>query len=128
MTETDTFYRLKGWRAWNVIILNNYYDGRYTNYSGRQYVVIASSPEQAVQVVTEYSDLVLAHILTIKNAKGRKILPKSKAVPIIGNRIVSAPQPVDMSTCKPKEFFTPEGKMELMITNGFVSGRQMLAN
>lgn len=128
MTETDTFYRLKGWRAWHVTIFNNYYAGRYTDYGGRQYAVIASSPEQALQVVVENSDAVLTHMLTIKDNKGKKILPKSKALPITLGALLPDPRPVAISTYKPREFFTPEGKIELMLENGFISGRQMLAN
>ena len=47
----DTFMSaLKGLKTWQVVIMNNYYRGKYSDYSGRYYYVLASDPSKALTV------------------------------------------------------------------------------
>ena len=84
----DTFMSaLKGLKSWQVVIMNNYYRGKYSDYSGRYYYVIASSPEEARQVVLDNADAILQELLAMKSHNGKKILPRSSAIPITDKRI-----------------------------------------
>jgi hypothetical protein len=40
--EMGTFAALKGLKSWQVVIMNNYYRGKYSDYSGRYYYVLAT--------------------------------------------------------------------------------------
>ena len=66
---------------WNVWIKNNYYNGKYADYSARPFKVKASSAEEAKQYVLDNADEILQKLINTKN-NGRSILPKSSALKI----------------------------------------------
>ena len=77
----DTFMSaLKGLRSWQVVIMNNFYRGKYSDYSGRYYYVLATSPEEAKQVVLDNADAILQDLLSMKSVNGKKILPRGSAI------------------------------------------------
>lgn len=66
---------------WNVWIKNNYYNGKYADYSARPFRVKATSEEEAKQYVLDNADEILQKLINTKN-NGRSILPKSSALKI----------------------------------------------
>jgi hypothetical protein len=120
MTESDTFYKLKGWKAWDIIIHNNYYGGKYYEFSGRRYTVVASTAEEAACVVLDNSAEILEDILTKTHYGGKKILSRSKALDITSSLLGDA-KPSPLVTVKPRLFFTPDGPMYWTITGTGIS-------
>ena len=122
-----TFNALKGLKSWQVVIRNNYYNGKYTDYSGRYYYVLATSPEEAEQVVLDNADAILQDLLTKKTLTGKKILPRSKAVRITADRIGEIKDGTEagrMSTMGFKKMFSPQGPMMVKLNNGAVADVQ----
>jgi hypothetical protein len=115
------FNILKGWKIWDVNLRNNYFTGKYSEYSTRPYYIIASSKEEARQVVLNNADAILKDILTKRFPSGRKILSPMGAILIsdtsIG-RIDDGTKKSRITTLRPKEFFTPDGIKTLQIRDG----------
>jgi len=122
--EEDAFVSaLKGLKTWQVVIFNNYYAGKYTDYRGRYYYVLASSEDEARQVVLSNADGILHDILSMKSHNGKKILPRSTAVPITDKRIGKIEDGTvagRMSTAGYKKMFGPEGVMMVKLSAGEV--------
>ena len=72
--------------------MNNYYNGKYSNYSGHSYIVIASSAEEARQLVLDNQEWVLKDLMTKKYNSKRKVLSKNLAVPITEDRVHTVKQ------------------------------------
>jgi hypothetical protein len=118
-----TFNVLKGLKTWQVVIFNNYYAGKYSDYRGRFYYVLAHSPEEAKQVVIDNADGILQELLAMRGHNGKKILPSSKAVPITSGRIGKIEDGTvagRMSTAGFKKMFGPQGPMMVKLSGGNV--------
>lgn len=114
---------LKGLKSWQVVIMNNYYAGKYTDYRGRYYYVIASSADEARQVVINNADAILQDLLSMKTHQGKKILPRSSAIPITDKRIGDIKDGTEagrMSTTGFKRMFGPQGPMMVKLSGGAV--------
>jgi len=125
--EMGTFAALKGLKTWQVVIMNNYYRGKYSDYSGRYYYVLASSPEEAKQVVLDNADAILQELLAMKSQNGKKILPRGTAVRITPERINGIKDGTEagrMSTAGFKKMFGPEGPMMVKLSSGAVVDMQ----
>jgi len=120
----DTFMSaLKGLKTWQVVIMNNYYRGKYSDYSGRYYYVLASSPEEARQVVLDNADAILQDLLSMKSVNGKKILPRGSAIAITDKRIGEIKDGTEagrMSTAGFKRMFGPQGPMMVKLSGGAV--------
>lgn len=120
----DTFMSaLKGLKTWQVVIMNNYYRGKYSDYSGRYYYVLATSPEEAKQVVLDNADAILQDLLSMKSHNGKKILPRGSAVRITPERIGAIKDGTEagrMSTAGYKKMFSPQGVMIVKLSGGAV--------
>lgn len=122
-----TFNLLKGLKSWQVVIMNNYYRGKYADYSGRYYYVLATSPEQARQVVLDNADAILQDLLSMKSVNGKKILPRGSAVRITADRIGDIRDGTEagrMTTAGFKRMFGPQGPMMVKLNNGAVADVQ----
>lgn len=112
--------KLAGYRGYEVMIRNNYYNTSHrADWGHRQYTVVASNPSEAKQVVLDNADAILDDLLTKKQYNGRKVLGKKHALPIRPNMIGSVYDST-VSMLKPREFFTPRGVIALKLTNGKV--------
>ena len=87
-SATALIMNIKGMRIWDVIIRNNYYSGRYTEWCGRGYPVISNSAAAAKQVVLLHADAILTDLKSKRYHNGRLILPAKTAVPIIEENIL----------------------------------------
>lgn len=122
-----TFNALKGLTSWQVVIMNNYYRGKYADYSGRYYYVLATSPEQARQVVLDNADAILQDLLSMKSVNGKKILPRGSAVRITADRIGDIRDGTEagrMTTAGFKKMFSPQGPMMVKLANGAIADVQ----
>lgn len=122
-----TFNALKGLKSWQVVIMNNYYRGKYPDYSGRYYYVLATSPEQARQVVLDNADAILQELLAMKSVNGRKILPRGSALRITADRIGEIRDGTEagrMTTAGFKKMFGPQGPMMVKLNNGAIADVQ----
>jgi hypothetical protein len=120
-------YKLKSLKSYQVVIMNNYYRGKYPDYSGRYYYVLARSPEEAKQVVLDNADAILQDLLSMKAHNGRKILPRNSAVRITADRIGDVRDGTEhgrMSTAGFKRMFGPDGVMMVKLSNGAVADVQ----
>lgn len=110
-------------KTWQVVIMNNYYRGKYSDYSGRYYYVLASSPEEAKQVVMDNADGILQDLLSMKSHNGKKILPRGSAVRITPDRIGKIEDGTvagRMSTSGYKKMFSPQGLVMAKLSGGDV--------
>lgn len=122
-----TFNALKGLKSWQVMILNNFYNGKYPDYSGRTYYVLATSPEEARQVVLDNADGILQDLLSMKSHNGKKILPRNSAVRITPERVIRIKDGTEhgrMSTAGFKKMYGPQGPMMVKLSNGAVADVQ----
>lgn len=122
-----TFNALKGLKSWQVVIMNNYYRGKYPDYSGRYYYVLATSPEEAEQVVLNNADAILQELLAMKSVNGRKILPRNSAIRITADRIGEirdGTQAGRMTTAGFKRMFSPQGPVMVKLANGAIADVQ----
>ena len=122
-----TFNALKGLKTWQVVIMNNYYRGKYSDYSGRYYYVLATSPEQARQVVLGNADAILQDLLSMKSVNGKKILPRGSALRITADRIGEIRDGTEagrMTTMGYKKMFGPQGPMMVKLNNGAIADVQ----
>jgi len=108
---------LKGLQEWNVTIMNNFYSGKYPDYSARHYSVVAGSPEEARQVVLNNADYVLKDLLSRKLQSGKRVLPAQSALPIEDKRVGSA-KPGSLTTMGFKKMLTPDGVKSLKFAGG----------
>lgn len=112
-----------GLKTWTVYISNNYYNGKYADYSSRPFHRIAArTKEEAKQVVIDNSAEILDYLLSLKGANNRAILPKNSAIPITSKeigRIEPGDKKGRISTFgKSVAFFTPSGQQMFKVSNG----------
>jgi hypothetical protein len=122
-----TFNALKGLKSWQVVIMNNYYRGKYSDYSGRYFYVLATSPEEAKQVVLDNADAILKDLLAMKAHNGRSILPRNHAVRITADRIGRIEDGTEhgrLSTSGFKKMYSPQGVMMVKLNNGAIEDVQ----
>jgi hypothetical protein len=122
--KEDAFMsKLGGLKSWQVVIFNNYYAGKYSDYRGKYYTVLASSAEQARQVVLDNADAILQDLLALKDRNGRKTLPRGSAVRITPDRIGKIEDGTvagRMSTTSYKKMYSPQGVMMVKLSNGAI--------
>jgi len=114
---------LKGLKTWQVVIMNNYYRGKYSDYSGRYYYVLATSKDEARQVVLDNADDILKDLLSMKSVNGKKILPRGSAIAITDKRIGDIKDGTEagrMTTAGYKKMFGPQGPMMVKLSGGAV--------
>ena len=119
-----------GWKVWEVSILNNYYNGKYADYTSRVYPVVASSADESKQVVLQNAEAILQDLLTKKSQNGKKILPRGSALPITEKLIVNVEDGTlryKRTTSMPKPFFTPDGQKMLTLNMGNIENEAELA-
>ncbi len=126
--EEDAFVsKLGGLKSWQVVIRNNYYNGKYSDYSGRYFYVLATSAEEAKQVVLDNADDILQDLLALKSHNGKKILPRGSAVRITPDRIGKIEDGTvagRMSTTSYRKMYSPQGVMMVKLTIGAISDVQ----
>ncbi len=118
-----TMAGLRGLKSWQVIIMNNYYRGKYSDYSGRQFYVLATSPEEAKEVVLDNADDILKDLLAMKGHNGKKILPRGSAVRITPDRIGNIEDGTvagRLSTAGFKKMYSPQGVMSVKLSGGAI--------
>ena len=118
-----TMAGLRGLKTWQVIIMNNYYRGKYSDYSGRQFYVLATSPEEAKEVVLDNADDILKDLLAMKGHNGKKILPRGSAVRITSDRIGKIEDGTvagRLSTAGFKKMYSPQGVMSVKLSGGAI--------
>lgn len=114
-----TYRGLKGLDLYTVYIKNNYYNGKYPDYTSRPYMVVASSEEEAKQVVLNNADAILKDLLSKKLPGGKRVLPPRSALPITADEIGRVEQNGrGLTTFKPKTFFTPDGPQSFSVEGG----------
>lgn len=121
LQEQDERQELRGW---SVLIKNNYYTGKYPEYSTRPYTVIARSANEARQIVLDNADMILDELKTKRFHDGRLVLPKSNALPITDDRIgniVPTTERTKVTTMKPHKVLGPNGYVMVTFTNGEVT-------
>jgi len=97
--------------------MNNFYGGKYPDYSARNYAVVASSPEEARQVVVDNADYVLQDLLSRKLQSGKKVLPSGSALPIEAKRVGKA-KPGSLTTMGFKKMLSPDGVKSFKFASG----------
>ncbi len=125
--EDALMSNLKGLKSWQVVIMNNYYRGKYSDYSGRYFYVLATSAEEAEKVVLDNASAILQDLLAMKAHNGKKILPRSSAVRITPDRIGKIEDGTvagRMSTTSYKKMYSPQGVMMVKLTNGAIADVQ----
>jgi len=116
--EEDAFVdQLSGLQQWDVMVMNNFYGGKYPDYSARYYSVVASSPEEARQVVVDNADYVLQDLLSRKLQNGKKVLPRGSALPIEDKRVGKA-KPGSLTTVGFKKMLSPDGVKSFKFASG----------
>jgi hypothetical protein len=116
--EEDAFVdQLSGLQQWDVMVMNNFYSGKYPDYSARYYSVVASSPEEARQVVVDNADYVLQDLLSRKLQNGKKVLPRGSALPIEDKRVGKA-KPGTLTTMGFKKMLSPDGVKSFKFASG----------
>jgi hypothetical protein len=121
--EDALMSNLKGLKSWQVVIMNNYYRGKYSDYSGRYFYVLATSAEEAKKVVLDNASAILQDLLAMKAHNGRKILPRSSAVRITPDRIGKIEDGTvagRISTTGYKKLYSPQGVMMVKLSNGAI--------
>lgn len=118
-----TIAGLRGYKTWQVWIKNNYYNGKYADYSARPYTVIASSADEAKQVVLDNADYILKSLMSKKLPNGRRVLPPRSALPITDQEIGR----IEDGTVKGKAttmgdklstYLSPQGPMKVKLDGG----------
>ena len=79
--------------------------------------MVASSPEEARQVVINNADYVLQDLLSRKLQNGKKVLPRGSALPVEEKRVGKA-DPGTITTMGLKKMLTPDGVQSFKFTNG----------
>lgn len=117
-SETETKMHV-----WEVYIWNNYYRGKYADWAPRPYPVLATSAEEAKQVVLQHADEILKDILSKKYSNGKRVLPPRSALPITDKsigRIEDGTVKGRRSTYKPLKYISPNGWMEVSLRDGHI--------
>jgi len=120
-TPETTVSALRGYKTWQVWIKNNYYNGKYPDYSGRPYRVIAGSADEARQVVLDNADRVLKDLLSKKFPSGKRVLPPKSALPIEAKHIGAVDDGTmkgQVTTSRPITMLSPQGPMTVMLDAG----------
>jgi hypothetical protein len=120
-TPETTVSALRGYKTWQVWIKNNYYNGKYPDYSGRPYRVIARSENEARQVVLDNADRVLKDLLSKKFPSGKRVLPPKSALPIEAKHIGAVDDGTEkgqITTSRPITMLSPQGPMTVMLDAG----------
>jgi hypothetical protein len=120
-TPETTVSALRGYKTWQVWIKNNYYNGKYPDYSARPYRVIASSADEARQVVLDNADRVLKDLLSKKFPSGKRVLPPRSALPIEAKHIGAVDDGTEkgqITTSRPITMLSPQGPMTVMLDAG----------
>jgi hypothetical protein len=122
--EEDAFVdQLSGLQQWDVMVMNNFYGGKYPDYSARYYSVVAASPEEARQVVVDNADYVLQDLLSRKLQNGKKVLPRGSALPIEDKRVGKA-KPGTLTTMGFKKMLSPDGVKSFKFASGKIVDRE----
>ena len=119
-----TMALLKGLRLWDVKILNNYYTGKYADYSARPFPVLASSASEAEQVVLDNADEILQKLLSMKLSTGKRLLPPKSAIPITYERLGQV-KPSTRTSMGMVKYFSPQGPVMAQVENGQIVDLQM---
>jgi hypothetical protein len=120
-TPETTVSALRGYKTWQVWIKNNYYNGKYPDYSARPYRVIAGSADEARHVVLDNADRVLKDLLSKKFPSGKRVLPPKSALPIEAKHIGAVDDGTEkgqITTSKPITMLSPQGPMTVMLDAG----------
>jgi hypothetical protein len=120
-TPETTVSALRGYKTWQVWIKNNYYNGKYPDYTARPYRVIASSADEARQVVLDNADRVLKDLLSKKFPSGKRVLPPKSALPVEAKHIGAVDDGTmkgQITTSKPITMLSPQGPMTVMLDAG----------
>lgn len=123
MNRMMTFAALKGYALWDVNIGNNYYNGKYADYSYRQYPVIAGSAEEAKNTVLKYCDEVLADLKSKRYSSKRRMLPPRSALPVTERHLGTVEQRIIRSTTPSgwKTILSPQGWLEVQLKNSKIT-------
>lgn len=119
-----TMALLKGLRLWDVNILNNYYKGKYADYSARPFPVLASSASEAEQVVLDNADEILQKLLSMKLSTGKRLLPPKSALPITHERLGEV-KPSTRTSMGSVKYFSPQGPVMAQVKDGQIVDVQM---
>jgi len=114
------FSKIQGLAVWDVVIKNNYYNGKYPDYSGREYRVLASNAEEARKVVLDNADAILKDLLSKKLQSGKKLLPRGAARPIKASEIGEIKQRSQISTTGFITLFSPTGPKSVKLRDGMI--------
>ena len=98
--------------VWTVWILNNYYAGKFYEWGARPFHVLATSEEEAKQVVLDNREDIL-DILKQKRISGRKLLSKKYTLPI--EKLGKVTKGTLTATSKKIDFFSPNGIIKAQI-------------
>lgn len=104
-------------KVWGVRIRNNYYAGKYYDYSSHSYPVLATSADEAIQLVLAHADEVLAHLMTKRLHSGKKLVSPSHPVKITKREVIDA-KPMSISTSKPIKMLTAQGFADVELSGG----------
>jgi hypothetical protein len=110
-------------QVWEVTIWNNYYRNKYADWSPRPYPVLATSAEEAKQVVLQHADEILKDLLSKKLHNGKRVLPPRSALPITDKligRVEDGTVKGKRSTYKPLKYISPNGWMEVTLKDGHI--------
>ena len=114
---------LKGWVAWDVSILNNFYDGRYYSASVRAVPVVAGSAHEAISVLIKNGDAILSNLQSIRTSNDRQLLSPKYTLPINSQYVRGASQASLKSkrtTITARMYYTPDGPMHFQLASGLI--------
>ena len=104
-------------QLWSVWICNNYYAGKYYEWSARPFNhIIANSEEEAKQVVLDNRHSILEILKQKRVGNGRKLLSKQYTLPI--EKLGKVSKGLLISTGKVVDFFSPNGIIKAQIKDG----------
>jgi len=120
-TKQGTLATLKGLKVWEVNIGNNYGGGKYADWGFRPYPVLATSAEEAKQVVLDNADAILKDLLSKKLHNGKRLLPPRSALPVVDKhigRVEDGTVKGRRSTFDFNTYFSPQGPMNVKLKDG----------
>lgn len=107
-------------KLWDVIIMNNYYSGRYYDYGPRKYPVLAHSAKEAKQVVLDNADDILEDLLSKRLHNKKRLVAKSHALDIEESNIGLVYPGRKITTYVPKLMYSPHGRVHVTLREGNV--------